>query len=112
MIAKPKEVQMKRKIASAAAVLVALAATGAGIAAASGGGSGPQGLDDGKQLAPQAKIGLAQAIAAAQTKSSGKLNEADLEHRNGSLVYNIDVGSHDVKVDAATGNVVAVDSDD
>ena len=77
--------------------MLALAvAGGVGIAAASGGGSG---LDDGKDLLPQAKITLQEAETAAQSAASGSLHETDLEYYNGRLVFNVDVGSHDVKVD-------------
>ena len=69
-------------------------------------------LDDGRDLLPQAKISERQAIEAAQGAASGKLNEVDLEHYKGRLVFNVDVGSHDVKVDAASGEVVASTSDD
>ncbi|WP_037499853.1 PepSY domain-containing protein [Solirubrobacter soli] len=101
---------MKRThlIVAAAAVTV----TFAGGAVAFAGGSSPSRLDDGKELAGQAGITEAQAIAAARGAASGDLNEIDLEHRDGVLVYNVDVGSKDVKVDAATGKVLAVDADD
>jgi uncharacterized membrane protein YkoI len=92
--------------------VIAAAATFAGAAAAFAGGGPPSRLDDGKDLAGQAGISEAQAIAAARGAASGDLNEIDLEHRDGVLVYNVDVGSNDVKVDAATGTVVAVDADD
>jgi uncharacterized membrane protein YkoI len=69
-------------------------------------------MDDGRQYLSQAKITERQAIAAAQTRASGDLNEVDLEQRDGRLVFNVDVGSHDVKVDAGSGDVVAVDTDD
>ena len=69
-------------------MLALAAAGGAGIAAANGGSS----LDDGKNLAPQAKISQQQAERAAQSAVSGSLNETDLEHYNGLLVYNVDVG--------------------
>jgi uncharacterized membrane protein YkoI len=92
--------------------VIAAAATFAGAAAAFAGGGPPSRLDDGKDLAGQAGISEAQAIAAARGAASGDLNEIDLEHRDGVLVYNVDVGSKDVKVDAATGAVVAVDADD
>jgi uncharacterized membrane protein YkoI len=36
---------------------------------------------------------------------------AALAHYGGRLVFNVDVGSKDVKVDAATGDVVATPSD-
>jgi uncharacterized membrane protein YkoI len=93
------------------AVAGALLLGGAAAALASG-AVGPSRMDDGKDLQSQAKITEAQAIAAAQTKASGSLNEVDLEHAGGKLVYNVDVGSHDVKVDAITGDVVSVDQDD
>jgi uncharacterized membrane protein YkoI len=69
-------------------------------------------LDDGKDLLPRAKITEAQAIAAARSAASGVLNEVDLEHAGGKLVFNVDVGGSDVKVDAVNGHVVAVDHDD
>jgi uncharacterized membrane protein YkoI len=68
-------------------------------------------LDDGKDLLPQATVTEQRAISAAQSVASGGLNEVDLEHAGGKLVFNVDVGSKDVKVDAATGEVVA-DQDD
>ncbi len=103
----------KKKIAAASAAVVALGLTGGGIAVAAGGGNGgPSRMDDGKQLASQAKVSERAAIKAAQTKASGALNEVDLEKAGGKLVYNVDVGSHDVKVDADSGEVVSVDADD
>ena len=98
---------MKRtQLIAVAGVLVA--GTAAGVAVASPSSR----LDDGKDLAGQARITEQQAIAAAQTAASGALNEVDLEHRAGRLVYTVDVGAKDVKVDASTGRVVAVDADD
>ena len=69
-------------------------------------------LDDGKDLLPQAGITLEQAIAAAQGAASGPVGEIDLEHAQGRLVFNVDIGDKDVKVDAIDGSIVAVDSDD
>jgi uncharacterized membrane protein YkoI len=104
---------MRRKIAA----VVTVAAT-AGLAASALGAThhsraaGASRLDDGKDLLAQAKITEQQAIAAAQSRASGALDEVDLEHVGGKLVFNVDVGSKDVKVDAATGDVVRVDQDD
>jgi uncharacterized membrane protein YkoI len=102
-----------RKSIVVAGALAALGA-GAGVALAGGGASGSTGsrLDDGKDLLPQAKISEQQAIESAQTAASGALNEVDLEHYEGRLVWNVDVGAHDVKVDASTGDVVASTKDD
>ena len=69
-------------------------------------------LDDGKDLLPQAGITLDAAIAAAQSTGSGAIGEVDLEHKDGKLVFNVDVGDKDVKVDAATGAVLSADQDD
>ena len=99
---------MNKRI-TAGVVALGLATAGVvGIAVAKGGG----GLDDGKDLLPQAKITQDQAEAAAQQAVSGSLNETDLEEYNGRLVYNVDVGSHDVKVDATTGKVLAAPNDE
>jgi uncharacterized membrane protein YkoI len=69
-------------------------------------------LDDGADLLPQATITIDQAIAAAQGAASGDLGEVDLEYHDDILVFNVDVGDKDVKVDASNGNVLGADSDD
>jgi uncharacterized membrane protein YkoI len=118
-----------RKNITVGVAVAALALGGAGIAAASNGSepSGPESpaeevvhapdssgsrLDDGADLLPQAGITEQQAITAAQTAASGELSEVDLEDYEGHLVFNVDVGSHDVKVDAATGKVLAAPQDE
>ena len=68
----------------------------------------PGSLDDGKNLQPQASITLGRAIASAQKAASGPLGQVDLEHYRGRLVYMVDVGDQEVRVDAAGGNVVAI----
>jgi uncharacterized membrane protein YkoI len=104
---------MRKRIIAAATGAAAVAVAAGGVAWAAGGSSGgPSRMDNGKNLLPQAGITEQQAIAAAQTAATGALNEVDLEHRAGRLVFNVDVGTHDVKVDATTGQVVAVDADD
>jgi hypothetical protein len=95
---------MRIKTLPALGGVALLAASGAAVAFGSG-GSGSR-LDDGKALLPQAKVSEQRAIVAAQTAASGDLNEIDLEHFAGRLVWNVDVGSHDVKVDARSGEVV------
>jgi uncharacterized membrane protein YkoI len=103
---------MHKKIIAGAGIVAALG-IGAAVAVAGGGSAaGPSRMDDGKDLLSQAKITENEAIAAAQAKASGALNEVDLEHRDGKLVFNVDVGTSDVKVDATTGDVVSTDRDD
>ena len=69
-------------------------------------------LDDGKDLLPQAGITIDAAIAAAQSAASGAVGEVDLEQYNGKLVFNVDIGDKDVKVDASTGAVLSANADD
>ena len=69
-------------------------------------------LDDGQELLSLAQLTIGEAVAAAQDAVNGRIGEVDLEYVGETLVYNVDVGNHDVKVDAATGAVIAVDSDD
>ncbi|MDX6581632.1 MAG: Peptidase propeptide and domain [Solirubrobacterales bacterium] len=119
---------MSKRIYTAVAVLAVTAVGTVGIATASNGtpagsqapeqetihapdNSGSR-LDDGANLLPQAQITEAQAIRAAQTAASGPLNEVDLEDYQGGLVFNVDVGSHDVKVDASNGDVLAAPVDE
>jgi hypothetical protein len=71
----------------------------------------PGAIDDGKDLLPQAKITLDQAIKNAEAAHPGKLGEVDLEHYHGHLVFNVDMGSQDVKVDALDGTVLGSGSD-
>jgi uncharacterized membrane protein YkoI len=102
---------MHRILTTALASLAAIGAAG-GVALAAGGGSStasPSRLDDGRSLLAHARITEAQAIAAAQRSAPGALNEVDLEHYQGRLVFNVDVGANDIKVDAATGVVLGED---
>lgn len=69
-------------------------------------------LDDGADLLSPALITLDEAIAAAQGALDGAVGEIDLEDYNGTLVFNVDIGDKDVKVDAATGAVLATDTSD
>ena len=69
-------------------------------------------LDDGKELLPQSKITVQQAITAARSAASGGLNEVDLERASGRLVFNVDIGEKDVRVAAADETLVSVAQDD
>jgi uncharacterized membrane protein YkoI len=72
----------------------------------------PGSLDDGKDFLPQAKITTAQAVDAAQGARSGVLGQVDLEHYNGKLVYSVDVGDQEVKVDARDGSILGSEQRD
>ena len=68
----------------------------------------PGALDDGKDLRPQTTVSLASAVATAQQAATGALGQVDLERYHGAIVYTVDVGDREVRVDAATGKVVAI----
>jgi uncharacterized membrane protein YkoI len=68
----------------------------------------PGSLDDGKDLLPQTTVSLAAADAAAQRVAEGELGQVDLEHFGDRIVYSVDVGSQEVRVDADSGLVVDV----
>jgi uncharacterized membrane protein YkoI len=110
---------MKRRLVIVLTALTAAAALLVGGATfAFGGGSGliwdddhyakPGSLDDGKDLLPQTKISLARANAAAQRAAAGGLGQTDLEHLDGRVVYSVDVGDQEVRVDAVNGRVVDI----
>jgi uncharacterized membrane protein YkoI len=91
----------------------AAAALTSGVISADAPTSGQAGrIDDGANLLPQASITLDEAIAAAQDAATGDIGEVDLEHCQGKLVFNVDVGDKDVKVDAHDGTVVGAAADD
>ena len=110
---------MKKRIVIA---LLAVVAVLAGATLAFGGPRGliwddghyakPGSLDDGKEFLSQTKITTAQAVAAAQRAESGALGQVDLEQYKGSLVYSVDVGGHEVKVDARDGTIAGSEQRD
>jgi uncharacterized membrane protein YkoI len=69
-------------------------------------------LDDGQALLPLAGISLDAAVRAAQGAASGAVGEVDLEYVGDRLVFNVDIGTHDVKVDAGSGAVLSIDVED
>ena len=69
-------------------------------------------LDDGQALLPLAGISLDAAVRAAEAAASGAVGEVDLEYAGDRLVFNVDIGTHDVKVDANSGAVLSIDMDD
>ena len=110
---------MKRRTTILAAVLVTAAAAAlAGATFALGGGTfiwddgrlaKPGSLDDGKQLLPLTSVTLAHANAIAQHATTGALGQVDLERYNGIVVYKVDVGDKEVRVDATGGTIVSVE---
>ena len=68
----------------------------------------PGSLDDGKDLLPQTRISLSKAVAAAQKAQTGALGQVDLERYHGRIVYMVDVGDQEVRIDATDGSIAAI----
>ena len=108
---------MRKRTPITIAVLASGALALGGATFAVGGGRGlifddghyikPGSLDDGKELLPQAKITLAAAIADAQRAVHGQLGQVDMEHFGGRVVFKVDVGDQEVRVDAADGSIAS-----
>ena len=95
------------------AAILAVIGIGSLIASNSASASGAPGqIDDGAELLSQATITLDEALQAAQSAASGALNEVDLEYYQGVLVFNVDVGNQDVKVDASDGTVLGFEAEE
>ena len=61
-------------------------------------------------LQAQATISADQATTAAKAKVSGIVTATTLEDENGSAVYQVTIGTTDVKVDAKTGTIIKVET--
>jgi uncharacterized membrane protein YkoI len=108
----------KRLVIIVAALVVALGSAALAVGARSGliWDDGryyePGSLDDGKELLPQTRITLAQAVAAAQRAWQGQLGQVDLERSGGGVVYMVDVGDQEVRVDASDGRIASISARD
>lgn len=103
---------MNKKIMSMA-VAASLAVSGlAGLAYAGNGSDEMQEI----QLFNQAKVSLADAIRAAETKVGGKAMDASLDDESKTIQFEIEIQKggqiHQVMVDGKTGSVVKVSMDD
>jgi uncharacterized membrane protein YkoI len=109
---------MRKRLIIVVIALVAAVLAFGGATFAFGGGPGgiwddghfakPGSLDDGKDLLPQTTISLRDAIAAARGAATGAVGQVDLERYEGRIVYMVDVGDREVRVDSATGKVADV----
>lgn len=67
---------------------------------------------DSAVLQTRATITADQARASASASMAGTIGAVQLEDENGVVVYNVTVGTSEVKVDAGTGKIVASQQDD
>lgn len=57
---------------------------------------------------PAAKITVEKAIEIAQGKAQGDFHEAELEMKNGALVWEVEIGNSEVLINAEDGTVISV----
>jgi uncharacterized membrane protein YkoI len=115
-----RRASMRRRFVVVSVLAAALVLSAATFAVAGGSGliwddghyAKPGTLDDGKDLLPQTKITVAQAVAAAKRAQSGQVGQVDLEHFQGRIVYIVDVGDQEVSVDATDGSIAATTPQD
>jgi len=67
--------------------------------------------DESIQYAQLAKVTEAAAITVAEAKIGGRATDVELEDENGSLIYEVTVGTEKVLVDAGNGTILMVESD-
>ncbi|NGZ77584.1 PepSY domain-containing protein [Saccharibacillus alkalitolerans] len=113
---------VKRKVmigAVAAALTLggtAALASGAGTTGSSGASSSPAAVNASASAASKTMISKAQAKQIALKAQKGKVDDIELKTRNGKAYYEVDIdrqsGDVDVWVDAYTGSILKVVSDD
>lgn len=74
--------------------------------------SDPVVIDDGQVYEREASISIEEAISIALNHADGKVDDVDLKHRGGTLVYDIEIGDTDIVIDANDGTVIHIDHDD
>ena len=67
------------------------------------------GVEDAPSSTPSITAEAAQQAAEAYVHA-GRATQVELDDENGTLVYSVEIGSSDVKVDAMTGAVLGVES--
>ncbi|TCL69434.1 PepSY domain-containing protein [Rhizobium sp. BK251] len=108
-----------RTLKAALAAFVATGTIAIAVATAPAMAADPQGKDDAAEYSKLegAKLGLADAVAAAEKQSGGKAVNAALDNEQANATFEVEImtsnGSHSVAVDAQTGTVTPVaDSSD
>lgn len=61
---------------------------------------------------PAAKITVEKAIEIAQGKAQGDFHEADLDTKDGTLVWEVEIGNSEVLINAQDGTVISVKESD
>jgi len=114
MIPTKKEVPMRQQAPTVFALALILAA---GTLAVAGAASADEKEKKGKaEMAAAAKVTIDEAVKTASEKVSGKVIEAELEHKHNKLVWEVEVVTAENKVmevhiDADTGDVIDVEEE-
>lgn len=68
--------------------------------------------EEAKALAPLATITEDRAVEIAEAELGGTASEVELESENGALVYEVEVGGQEAKVDAGNGDILHIENND
>ena len=66
--------------------------------------------NEGAKLQSLAKVSASQAQQVAETAQGNKASSVQLENEDGNLVYAINIGQNEVKVDAGNGRILYTDN--
>ena len=61
------------------------------------------------RLLKLAKISKAQAKSIAEKKFKGKFGAVDLENEDGNLIWSVEIGKHELAIDAGNGKILSVE---
>lgn len=61
------------------------------------------------RLLKMAKVTKAEAQAIAAKRFKGKFHQVDLENEDGNLIWSVEIGKHELSIDAGNGKVLAVE---
>lgn len=64
-----------------------------------------------RSLQPLARISAQQAAAAAEQQYGGKATGVELDNEDGNLVYSVEIGDQEIKIDAGDGKVLYADTE-
>lgn len=102
---------MSKKLVVLLVVSAVLITAGISAVSALADSNAPAAPDESVSL-PAGSISADQAKQAAEQATGGTASKVESDDENGTLVYEVTAGNQEVKVDAANGQVVKVESDD
>jgi uncharacterized membrane protein YkoI len=92
---------------------VVVDATDGSVISTNGDDDAHEGRDDDDNVAlPDGSISYDQAVEIARQEADGVVDDVEVERRGDRVVYSVEVGNHEVTVDALNGSVISSELDD